>query len=150
MSSSSFEKQNKGTEPNMYKLTLCYVIVALATYTDIGSLTVSSRTDISGVCALFLWKISLKDYPETMNLKNQVNLSSCTDVTGMLWSQNHVDMGQWEKANNLCFFIYYWRRLKSATSGLSSYHRPHGIFSPSVGSLREEETAQIFSGILKW
>lgn len=37
------------------------------TCTDIGALAVSSRIDISAVCALFPWKITLKYYPETLN-----------------------------------------------------------------------------------
>lgn len=76
LSSSSSEKQNKGTGLNMYNLTFCYIIVARTTCTDIGSSTVSSRIDISGVCALFLWKIILKYYPETMNKDTSVSFFS--------------------------------------------------------------------------
>lgn len=71
LSSSSVQKQGKETGPKIHNLTFCYITVALATCTDIGSLTVSSTIDISGVCAPFLWKISPKDNPETMNLKTE-------------------------------------------------------------------------------
>lgn len=133
--SSNFVKQNKGRGPKMYNLIFCYIIVTLASCTDIGYLTLSSRIE---TCDLFFQQISLKDYPEAINLKNWVNLSSCTNASGTLWSQNREDMGKGESANNFPISMYCWRRPKSATSALSLgkpyYHPPYGVFSPSEHS----------------
>lgn len=141
---SNFVKQNKGTGPRMYKLMFCYIIVALASCIDIGYLAVSSRIDTSRVCALFFFsqKISLKDYPEAMNLKNQVNLSSCTDASVTLCSKNHEDVGWGETANDFPISIYCWRRPRSANFSPVSWQAllppiPWG-FLP-IGTLCPEE-----------
>lgn len=49
----------------------CYIIMSLGSCPDIQYLTVSSKFDISRVCAVFSLKISLMYYREAMNLKTK-------------------------------------------------------------------------------